>query len=148
MAVHDTIDVAAFRLLFPMFMSDVKYPDVLVQGYYAFAGMYISNVDSWCGGLSGPALDLALQLLTAHLLASLRKANLGQVVGPVTAASIDKVSVGILPPPTRDAWAYWLNGTAFGQQLAALLSVRAAGGWSVGGAPERSAFRRVGGRFG
>lgn len=148
MAVHDTLDIASFRVVFPMFTSVVKYPDALLNGLYGFAGSYISNSDSVCGGLAGDTLDLALQLVTAHLLIIWRKANKGEVTAPLLNASIDKVSVAVQPPPTRNGWEYFLSSTPFGLQLWALLSVQSAGGWSVGGAPERSAFRRVGGRFG
>lgn len=148
MTVHDTLDITAFRALFPMFMSESKYPDVVLNGMYGFAGSYISQADSVTGGLSGASLDLALQLITAHLCVIWRRMNKGEVSRPLLNASVDKVSAAVQPPPTRSGWEYWLASTDFGVQLWALLTVKAAGGWSVGGSPERCGFRRVGGRFG
>lgn len=146
MADHSTLDIAAFRLAYPAFASDTKYSDALLNTYYATAGSFIPMNDVWCG-LNGATLDLALQLITAHLLQLYTLAMRGQQGKIMTASSIDKISISVQAPPIRGAWDYWLNLSPYGMQLLALLSGLSVGGWSVGGAPERAAFRRVGGRF-
>lgn len=45
--------------------------------------------------------------------------------------------------PGTTSYTYWLNSTPYGQQLAALLARCSAGGFYVGGLPERAAFRSV-----
>lgn len=146
MADHSTLDIASFRLAYPAFADDVKYSDTLINQYYATAGTFIPMNDVWCG-LNGAALDNALQLLTAHLLWLYTLAMRGQTGKIMTASSIDKISISVLAPPVRGAWDWWLMQTPYGQALLALLSGLSVGGWSVGGAPERAGFRRVGGRF-
>lgn len=134
-------DVAAFRVAFPAFASDVIYPDALINAQAANALCFLGTHNCGCDTLSW-------QLMTAHLLAlaTAQASGSGQS-GQVTSASIDKVSVSITPPPTRDGFTYWLGMTPYGLQLFALLSRCAAGGIYVGGRPERSAFRSVGGTF-
>ncbi|MCO8160972.1 DUF4054 domain-containing protein [Pseudomonas sp. 21LCFQ010] len=88
-----------------------------------------------------------LRLMVAHLLELQQKAQAGGVVGQVTGAGVDKVSVSLAPPPSRDMWGYWLSLTGHGQQLQALLKACTAGGLYVGGRSERAAFRAVGGVF-
>lgn len=146
MAAHTTIDVALFRAMFPAFASTTLYPDAMIQMFYGVAGEFIPPFDAWCG-LNGPTLDLALQLLTAHLLYEFKLQARNQTGKVVTNATIDKVTVGLLAPPVKDGWDFWLNQSPYGQQLLALLSLKSVGGWSVGGSPERAAFRTVGGRF-
>jgi hypothetical protein len=146
MTDHTTIDVAAFRAMFPMFASATKYPDAMIEMFYAVAGEYIPPYDVWCG-LKGNTLTYALNLLTAHLLYEWRLQSTNQTGKVVTGATIDKVTVALLAPPVKNGWDFWLNQSPYGQQLLALLSVKSVGGWSVGGAPETSAFRRVGGYF-
>jgi hypothetical protein len=147
MATHDTLDIATFRLLYPAFSNDVLFPDALLNAYYANATMYISDNDSYCGGLSGARLDLALMLLTAHLLFGFNNINKGTLGGIITSATIDKVAVALQPPPATTSWRYWLSTSPYGLQLLALLTAASIGGWSVGGLPERRAFRKVGGTF-
>lgn len=128
-------DLSAFRELYPTFAT---VPDTAVN---ATAGQAACYIDSTC------ADDCAIFLMVAHLLASAQKIALGQQTGQVTSATIDKVAVTVAQAPGTDSYRYWLNGTPYGQQLLALLARCAAGGLYVGGAPERAAFRRVGGSF-
>lgn len=143
-----TFDPAAFRLMYPAFASESLYPDATLQMYWDAAGCYIANDDIKCGQLQGQCRFQALNLLTAHLLFLGTLVQKGQTPGIVTASSIDKISVSLLPPPVPNAWAWWLNGSPYGAQLLALLSVKSVGGVYIGGLPERSGFRRVGGGFG
>lgn len=146
MTTH-VFDVGQFRAQFPAFANVTKYPDALLSGYFDMGTCYISPID-W-PGLSGNCLQQALNLMTAHLVTLSTKANAGKSQsGPVSAASIDKVSVTMQPPPIKNEWQSWLATTPWGLQLWALLQVKAAGGFYVGGGIEREGFRTAGGFFG
>lgn len=152
MAAH-TFDPAAFRLLFPAFADTNKYPDTVLSGYFSWATIYVDKNDNCF--LSGDALQMALNLMTAHIAYLMTQAGgtaatggLGGGVGGVlTAASIDKVSVTVAAPPTRDGWEYWLASSPYGQQLWAMLLGLSVGGVYIGGLPERRGFRKVYGTF-
>jgi len=146
MALH-TYDDATFRALFPAFANTTTYPESVCAMFYANGTNYINANDNFCGGLNGGTLDLALYQMTAHLLQTNNIINAGQTPGIVTDSSIDKIHVSLLPPPAKTAWQFWLATTPYGMQLWALLHVKSVGGWAVGGLPERSAFRKVGGIF-
>ena len=66
MSDHSTLDIAAFRALFPQFENVLAYPDLILNAQYGAAGLYISQTDSVYGGLAGDVLVYALQLLTCH----------------------------------------------------------------------------------
>ena len=146
MATHNVLDIPAFRIAYPAFADVVKFPDVMLNAMYQNAGNYISQNDS-ASGLNGAMLDYALQLMTAHLLQSSVLIASGQTSVIITSSSVGSVSVSTMPPPVKSAFGFWLATTAYGQQLRAMLTVQSVGGWSVGGSPERSAFRKVGGIF-
>jgi len=138
-------DVAVFRARYPQFADSDIYPDATLNAYWETATCFISAEDY--GYLHGACRETALMLLTAHLAGlSVFIAN-GQTPGMVTSATIDKVSVSLTPPPVKDQLAWWLNLTPYGMQLWAMLSAMSVGGLYIGGLPERSAFRTVGGRF-
>jgi len=141
-------DPAAFRAKFPAFKD---YSDAQLSLYWDTATIFIKDVTN-CA-LDAKALEYALQLMTAHLiLLSEKDSGTGSgssgVYGPVKEASIDKVSVSIVEPPAGTSWRWWMSLTPYGIQLLALLRIKGAGGFYVGGRPEGSAFRRVGGGFG
>lgn len=144
MAAHE-IDVAAFRVSFPAFASEQAYPDATLQLRFTEATLYLGAYDGCV--LSGDRLQLALNYMTAHLLASGALIAAGETAVVVTGATIDKVQVQMAPPPAADMWQWWLLTTPYGAQLWALLKLRAAGGFYVGGSFERAAFRKAGGRF-
>lgn len=146
MAVH-TFDGAAFRLQFPQFADVTVYPDGMLSGYFTMATCYINPEDSSCG-LSGDCLQLALNLMTAHLAAIYTDNNAGSgSAGVVSSATIDRVSITQQVPTTRGGWQAFLVKSPYGLQLWALLSAKAAGGWTVGGSLERRAIRKAGGIF-
>lgn len=148
MITHSVLDIAQFRELFAQFESVLSYPNFMLSSHYAMAGNYMSQGDSLCGGLQGDGLVYALQLMTAHLLALRDQAmSGGGASGFVTSASEGDVSVSIAPPPVTSGWKSWLASTPYGMQLWSLLSAKAAGGFSVGGLPERYALRKVGGWY-
>ncbi len=146
MSGEHVFDVASFRLQFPAFADETKYPEPTLSGYFTMATLYIYPLD-WCL-LKGDALQLALNLMTAHLtyLNTLLMAG-NTTVGIVTGATISKVTVSLQAPPIKSGWQQWLALSPYGMQLWALLSVKSAGGFYVGGSCERAGFRGAGGRF-
>lgn len=148
MAQH-TLDLVTWRLLFPAFANATTYPDVYVQAQWGAAITWLPEYDGCL--MSGPSLQTALNLMTAHLMqlnVMIAAGGALPTLGVQTSATIDKVSVTNAPPPIKNGWQQWLSLTPYGAQLWALLTRLSAGGLYVGGRPERSAFRQVGGRFG
>ena len=140
-----TLDIAAFRALFTAFADTTTYPDATITMFWDTAINYVSNADY--GELNGSSREYALQLMTAHLLALQAIVNKGQTPSMVNSSTIDKISVSLTVAPVKNQWQWWLNLTAYGQQLLALLQIKAVGGLYIGGLPERAAFRKVGGIF-
>lgn len=134
-----TFGLAAFRLLYPQF---VGVSDATVLAVADQALCFISDTGCECD-------DTAWFLMVAHLLQiQAAAANSGGGSGPVASATVGGVSVSFQAPPYgSSAYKFWLFTTPFGAQLAALLARCSAGGVYVGGAPERAAFRQVGGGF-
>lgn len=138
-------DIAKFRAQFPKFADETRYTDPAIELKSEIAAEFVTK---GCN-LSGNAYDIAWRMMTAHLLWIDYLLSRGQTtVGITVGATVDKVSVTNAPPPTRTGWQYWLMSTPFGAELYAFLMMKASGGWYIGGAPERAAFRGVGGRFG
>ena len=145
-----TFDPAVFRTQFPAFADAVAWPDDMLQAQFDMACCHISPKPG--KRLHGDCLTKALYLMTAHLLALLSgggsNGGTAPVMGMVSAATVDKVSVTLTPPPLKSQWAWWMSLTPYGASLLALLKQRAAGGLYVGGAPpERAGFRKAGGVF-
>ena len=143
-----TLDIATFRALYPQFADETAFPDGALNLQYGLAGGYVS-ADTY-GDMSVSARTNALMLMLAHLLALgviiARGGYQGQA-GVVTSSKVGDVSVTLSPPTQLTQWRWWLNGTPYGAQLVALLDAQSTGGFFVGGLPERSAFRKVGGIF-
>lgn len=134
-------DVAAFRAAFtPAFDDNATYTIAALQQYWNNAINYISPVNY--GWLIGAARQQALNLMTAHLANISSIIAGGQTPGIVKEATIDKVSVSLVPPPGGDQFHWWLNITPYGQQLLALLKLKSTGGLFAGGSPVRAAFNR------
>lgn len=143
-----TLNPAAFRALFPQFANSTTFPDVALEIQFGAATGYVS-ADTY-GDMSEPVRTQALYLMMAHLLALgviIASGNYTGTPGIVTQSSVGDVSVSLQPPPERGQWRYWLNMTPYGAQLVALLEMQSAGGFFVGGLPERAAFRKVAGIF-
>ncbi len=145
MSVIIIFDPVEFRLRFPAFANPMVYPTVVLQRYWDMATCYISDLNY--GWLHGKCRRLAIDLMLCHLLALNELIAAGQTPGLVNNATIDKVSVGLVPPPVKTQYQWWLSLTPYGQELLALLQVKSVGGFYIGGRPELSAFRKVGGRF-
>lgn len=139
------LSTATFRTMFPEFANDTAYPDATVTMNWNIATSYISAEDY--GWLSGDARSNALYFLSAHITKLGALIVKGQNPALVSQTSIDKVSVTTTPPPLKSQFDWWLSLTSYGAQLLALLQINAIGGFIVGGTPERSAFRKVGGIF-
>ena len=131
-------DIATFRVSYPEFSNATTYTTQTCTGYWTIATEYIANDDY--GRLTNKGL--ALDLMTAHLLKLNDIMLSGNTAGMVTGSTEDKVSVTLTPPPIKNQFHWWLSLTTYGQQLLALLSAKAVGGWYVGGFAETAAFRR------
>jgi hypothetical protein len=136
-----------FRAQFPAFSCETGYPTALLQMYWDTATCFISASDCPCQALNGGCRELALNYMTAHLLALNNMVKEGQTPGMVSSSTIDKISVTLTTPPQPNQWQWWLNLTPYGMQLLALLQLKTVGGWYIGGRPETAGFRKVGGVF-
>lgn len=141
MAEH-TFDQAAFVAMFPEFVATNP---ASLQAWWTMATQYITPDDGWL--LNGDPLQLALDLMTAHLAKTFTMISAGQVAVVMTSAGEGSVNLSMAPPPAKDGWQYWLSTTPYGLQLWALLSARGAGGVYVGASAERASFRKAGGVF-
>jgi hypothetical protein len=130
--------LALFRTLYPQFAA---VSDEVVLATAQMALCFTSERGCSCS-------EQMWILMVAHMLQLAANAAAGNgAIGQLSGASIDKVSVSFAMPPATTSWAYWLNGTPFGQQFAALMNRCQAGGMYVGGRGERAGFRVVGGGF-
>ncbi len=146
-----TLDIPLFRATFPAFANATTYPDLLITAQWDLATTFISPESYGC--IPDTSRAYALMLMTAHLL------TLGDIIasggsnsgtpGVVTSSKVGDVQVSLASPPFgTSAWRYWLSLSPYGTMLLGLLDALSAGGFYVGGLPERAAFRRVGGGFG
>lgn len=143
-----TLDVAQFRLLFPAFADETKFPDAMIAVWWDLATEYITEYDNCL--ISGKTLQFALNLMAAHLAQTFTMIANGSGTGTpglVTSASEGSVSISMTPPPAKSAWQFWLSTTPYGLQLWALLSSLLVGGITLGGHPEINSFRRGYGVF-
>lgn len=142
-----TFDPDAFKAEFPAFSEDPPYSDAYLQMFWDIAINYISNCNY--GYLKDGSRLEALNLMTAHLLQLSIIIAAGQTPNVLASSSIDKISIGLVPPPVanRSFFMWWLSTTPYGMRLAALLGIFAVGGFMIGGLPEKAAFRKVGGIF-
>lgn len=130
-----TLDITKFKTLFPLLAAT---PDATITMQWETAHLYISN-ESFDGRM--------IYLMTAHLIALSNMLSLGNNPMLISQATNDKESVTLVPPPAKSQFQWWLNTTAYGAQLSALLKLQGTGGMMVGGSPERSAFRKARGVF-
>lgn len=145
-----TFNYALFQLQFPVYANPITYPEVLLQSYWDIAINYISNTGNY-GALQGVARQYAINLFVAHLIflngIIASGAGNSQVPGLMQNATIDKITVGLTPPPLPNQFQWWLNLTPYGQSLLALLQINSVGGFYIGGSSPRSAFGYQGGSF-
>lgn len=143
--------IAEFRLAFPAFADPVLFPDAMLQVQWTIGACYLADRQCTCCVGEVDCFATMQYLLLAHMLqlgviVSAGGTNSG-AAGIVSSARVDKVAVTLVAPPVSDSWDWWLNGTPYGAQLLALLSIRASGGFYAGGLPEPTAFRKWGGYF-
>jgi hypothetical protein len=146
---------ALFRQQVPAMADTTQWPEATMSMWYGVAQDFICISSCPCAMLNGNSAVLALNLMTAHIatLMAQDQANeqqsgiAGTPNGIETNATIGSVSVGQMQPPVDDMWDYWLAQTGYGQMLQALLKVKSVGGFYVGGLPERTGYRKVGGVF-
>lgn len=140
-----TLDIASFRNQFPPFADPVTFSDQLLQLWFDNATSFMSNDANIYIPLNSQSL--ALYLLTAHLLAINEAANSGNPLQVIQNATEGTVTVGYVPPPTKNGFQWWLSATPYGQQLWALLQIKSAGGFYFGGSMVRSGIRKPQGYF-
>lgn len=139
------LDVALFRAQFPAFADPAKYPDSLLLLYWDEVRMFID--DHSYGMLGKDPRTMAMHYLLAHFLALAQAVQRGKQGGYVTSSTVDNVTVTKLAPPAKDQFDWWLNQTAYGQQLLALLTASTVGGYYVGNNCESAAYRKGWGIF-
>ena len=135
-----------FRKMFSEFELEGKYPNEVLEIWFGIASGHLPKSRSF----SEKSYNYALMLMVAHLISLNEKSaseSSGGNSGIVTSASEGSVSVSFSAPPTQNGWEFWLSSTPYGLQLWALLQQMSSGGRYIGGLPERSAERKVGGVY-
>lgn len=126
------LTVDDFRQSMPQFSDITKYPDEMVDLSIDRAGYYINGGKCTC-----PCnwRGYAYKLMVAHLLTISTKVMSGDssANGRITSTSIDKISVSLDVPQTKDSLDYWLSLTPYGLELLALLNAKAPAGIYSGG---------------
>lgn len=142
-----TLDITKFRKMFPAFADAVKWPDELIQVYWAQAKCMMDD-QCYSGCLPcGECTEIHMYMLLAHLLALHLNTVRGKQGGFVNSSTVDKVTVSKVAPPVVDMFDWWMSQTPYGQQLLTILLIDSVGGFSVGGLPERQGFRKIYGSF-
>lgn len=141
-----TYNDQAFRNQFPQFENSTFYPPAQLESWWDMGNSYININNQY--PFRDNQLQLAADLMCAHLAASFSLINSGTPSVVVQGSSEGSVNVSLVPPPTANAFGWWLATTPYGSQLRALLRLVANVGLFVGGSPENLVFRRAGGVFG
>jgi len=92
---------------------------------------YINIDNQYPWNFKTKQLQLAIDLMCAHLAASFTLINNGIPSVIVTGTTEGTVQVSMEPPPTTTAFGWWLATTPYGSQLRALLRVVANVGFYV-----------------
>lgn len=142
-----TFDDANFRNQFPQFENSTDFKAAQLQMWWTMGTSYINIYNNRPWNLRSGQLQLALDLMCAHLGASFSLINNGETSSIVNGATEGSVSISLTPPPAASSFGWWLSTTPYGVQLRALLKTVANVGLYVGGLPERSGFRKIGGIF-
>jgi hypothetical protein len=87
------------------------------------ATAYINIDNNYFWDFNTKQLQLAVDLMCAHLAASFTLINAGIPTVVVTGTTEGSVTVSMQPPPTMTAYGWWLATTPYGAQLRALLRV-------------------------
>jgi len=137
-----TVTVVSFRAAFPEFTDAPTYPQPEIQFWLDLSAKLL-NSDRW-----GELLDFGAQLFVAHNLCLQAASKTGaaggglpgQVVGPTTSASVDKVSYSRDASSAMDpANGHW-NLSTYGLRYKQLLSMIGAGPIQVGAPTAEDGF--------
>lgn len=134
-----TFDYAQFIALIPAYSDPTAYPEATLQAYWDSAINYINDTAGWTP-LCPTQRQYALNLMTAHLIYIANLAASGTVPYLMQNATIDKVTVGLTPPPLKNQWQWWMMLSPYGQQCFALLQSMSVGGFYIGGSPALAGF--------
>ncbi|USE78842.1 DUF4054 domain-containing protein [Cupriavidus gilardii] len=124
------VDVAQFRQDFPEFSDTTKYPDAVVQ-FWLTVSVSLVNPCRW-----GVLTDQGIELCTAHhLVLAARDEQAvavggipGQMTGPLSSKSVDKVSAGYdTGAATLDGAGFWAL-SSYGIRYLTLARMFGAGG--------------------
>jgi hypothetical protein len=140
-----TFDYAIFIQQIPEYSNPITYSQPILQGWWNIAINYISDLN--CGSLHGEKRQYAIDLMMAHLIYISNLIAEGTVPYLMQNSTIDKVTVGLTPPPLNNQYQWWLSVSPYGQQLLALLQAKSVGGFYIGGSAPRAAFGYQGGSF-
>lgn len=147
-SITPTYDDEAFRNQFPQFENTTLFPPAQLESWWTMGTAYINIDNNYPWNFNTKQLQLAIDLMAAHLAASFSLINSGVPVVVVQGSAEGSVNVSLVPPPAKTAFGWWLATTPYGNQLRALLRVVANVGLYIGGSPENQGFRRAGGLFG
>jgi hypothetical protein len=138
------LDLDEFRenRMFTQYSDPGTYTDTIINSAFATSKIYIE--DNSCT-FDDDQLSWVLQLMTAHLLYIQDQIIAGYNSVVVSSGTEGKVSVTLVDPPSSESFSYWLNVSPYGRQVLAMLAAASAGGFYVGGSPERKGFRKIGG---
>ncbi len=118
--VYNDVD---FRNQFPAFENTTLFPPAQLEGWWTMGTAYINIDNNYPWNFKTKQLQLAIDLMCAHLAQTFTLINQGISSVVVTATSEGTVNVTMEPPPTSTAFGWWLSTTSYGAQLRALLRV-------------------------
>ena len=112
-----------FRNQFPAFENTTLFPPAQLEGWWTMGTAYININSGYPWNFDTKQLQLAIDLMCAHLAQSFSLINQGIPTVVVTGTTEGSVTVSMEPPPALTAYGWWLATTAYGSQLRALLRV-------------------------
>lgn len=142
-AYNDT----SFRLQFPAFADLTEFTTAQLNAWWTMGTAYINAQNGYPWSCNPAQLQLALDLMGAHLAQSYTLISKGIPTVIVQGTTEGSITVSMTPPPVASAFGWWLATTSYGQQLRALIKAVSNVGLFIGGSFERSAFRKAGGVF-
>ena len=118
--VYDDVN---FRNQFPAFENTTLFPPAQLEGWWDMGTAYINIDSNYPWNFKTKQLQLAIDLMCAHLAASFTLINKGIPSVVVIGTTEGTVTVSMQPPPNKTAFGWWLATTPYGSQLRALLRV-------------------------
>lgn len=142
-----TYNDVAFRDQFPQFENTTLFPPAQLESWWNMGTAYINIDNNYPWNFRTKQLQLAIDLMCAHLAASFTLINKGIPSVVVQGSTEGTVNISLVPPPVKSAFGFWLATTPYGQMLRALLKTVANVGLYIGGSQENAGFRKAGGVF-